>query len=320
MSASVLFVGFGQRGRQWHQIAATRGDCQMAGVVDSDDSARAAGAAKGLAAWATLDEALAASSPTAAIIATPPALHATQAIACLDAGLRVLIEKPLALSLRDAAAVADAADAAGRPAVVGHNFRHRALERTLRRAVRSGHIGQLRAATIFTARPALVPAYEQPECAALWDLGVHHLDLLRGRFGGTPDLVDARAWSGADGLTFALHLEWGERAVADYCLREGASVYHHAEWLEGPRGAVRSVDGRAWLVTTSRRPRRLRARSGPAAERVLLDALLDSDAGGLDAREALGTIAIVEASIRSLALQQPVQVTQLTTAQSEAHT
>jgi predicted dehydrogenase len=296
LSARVLLVGFGRRGRDWHGALARRRGAEAAGVVDPAASARAAAAALGLPAWEDLGDALA--HADAAVIASPPALHAEHALACLDAGVGVLVEKPLALSLADATAVADAADGSGRPAVVGHNFRHRPLERAIRRALDDGAVGDLRTVSIASARPATDAPLE--EHGPLWDLGVHHLDLLRLRLGGTPDLVEARATRSPGGITYALHLEWEGRAAADYWLHEGASVYHHAEWLEGPRGALRAVDGRAWLVTPERRPRRLRAPRGPDPEQALLDALLGGDSGPVGARDALGTIAMLDAAAGAL--------------------
>ena len=311
MSTGILIVGFGHRGRAWRNEVAGHRGCHVAGVADPDGGARAAAEADGIATWERPEDALVSTTARVAIVATPPGLHAAHAVACLGAGLGVLVEKPLALSLEDAAAVADAAEAADRPAVVGHNFRHRPLERTLRAALDGGGIGELRTASIVTARPATAAAYDLLDHGPLWDLGVHHIDLLRLRMGGPPSVVEARATPSADGLTYTVHMEWEGGATADYWLREGASVYHHAEWLEGPRGALRAIDGRVWLVTPSRRPRRLRAARGPSPERVLLDAVLGDDAPGMGAREALGTIATVEATARSIALERPVRVAEL---------
>jgi predicted dehydrogenase len=311
MSARVLLVGYGRRGRDWRAALRDRRGSSVIGIVDPDAGQRAAAEAEGLQAWEALEPALAAAVADAAVIATPPALHAAQAIACLGAGMDVLVEKPLALSLREAGAVADAADAAGRRAVAVHNFRHRAVERSLRGALSAGAIGAMRVAAITSARPVSAPRYDHPEHYPLWELGVHHFDLLRVRAGGPPDVVDARVAKPAGGVTYSVRLGWEGGMAADYWLREGGSVYHHAEWLEGTAGALRAIDGRAWLVTPTRRPRRLRARRAPEPERVLLDALLGGDPAGMDARDALGTIATLEAVNRSLAVERPVRLAEL---------
>jgi predicted dehydrogenase len=303
VNGRVLLVGFGRRGRDWHGALASRRGTECAGAVDPDPDVLAHAERLGLAAFKTLDDALDATDAAAVIVCSPPALHAAQAVACLDSGRRVLVEKPLALSLADATAVADASDRAGLPAVVGHNFRHRSVERAIRAALDSRAIGELRTVHMSSARPAGPPDGDH---RPLWDLAVHHFDLLRLRLGGVPDSVEARVARSEGSVTYTARLEW-RRASADYWLHEGASVYHNAEWLEGSHGAVRALDGRAWLVSTRRRPRRLRAPRGPGPEQVLLDALLEGDARAFDARESLGTVAVVEAAVRSIETGAPVR-------------
>ena len=305
MSGGVLLVGLGRRGRDWSRLVRARRDCHAAGVVDPDPHAREAAEAAGLPAWERLDDALGVAQADFAIVSTPPELHAQQAVTCLRAGLGVLVEKPLAMSLDDAASVADAADETGTPALVGHNFRHRPVERAIRAALDRGAIGDLRFAAAVSARPPRDLPFEH---SPLWDRGVHHIDLLRRRFGGTPDTVEAQCTSSGDGVTYALHLGWEGGAGAEYVLREGGCVYQHAEWLEGPEGALRVTDGRVSLISTTHRPKRLRVRRAPAAEHVLLDALLRRDASEIGAREALGTIATIEAAVRSIAGKRPAGV------------
>ncbi|MBA4141434.1 MAG: Gfo/Idh/MocA family oxidoreductase [Nitrosospira sp.] len=58
-----------------------------------------------------------------AVIATPNHTHKDLAIRCLEAGISVLIEKPLANSVADGLAIAEAAEQAGRVAAVGY-WRH----------------------------------------------------------------------------------------------------------------------------------------------------------------------------------------------------
>lgn len=56
----------------------------------------------------------------AATVAVPNRLHREIAVACIEAGLDVLVEKPLAMSVPDARAIADAASDAGAILQVGH--------------------------------------------------------------------------------------------------------------------------------------------------------------------------------------------------------
>ncbi|WP_421121325.1 Gfo/Idh/MocA family protein [Aquihabitans daechungensis] len=71
---------------------------------------------------ATVDEA-AALAPVLAIVAGPATSHARDAVAMLEAGASVLVEKPLAATAEDGRTLATAEVAAGRPVVLGYHLR-----------------------------------------------------------------------------------------------------------------------------------------------------------------------------------------------------
>ena len=80
----------------------------LAGICDSNSSAFPSGAP----CWTSLTEALSASHANAALVAVPPQAHTACARACLDAGLAVLMEKPLAASFAQASELRQAFAAA----------------------------------------------------------------------------------------------------------------------------------------------------------------------------------------------------------------
>lgn len=73
---------------------------------------------------ADYDEALARLRPDLVCIATYSDSHAAYAVAAMQAGAHVFVEKPLATTVADAQAVADAAARTGRKVVVGYILRH----------------------------------------------------------------------------------------------------------------------------------------------------------------------------------------------------
>jgi predicted dehydrogenase len=78
----------------------------------------------------------------AVVVASPNALHAAQAIAALDEGRHVLVEKPLATTVEDAVAVERAAARNGLVCGVAMNLRfHGALE-TLKAILAAGRLGR----------------------------------------------------------------------------------------------------------------------------------------------------------------------------------
>ena len=244
----MLLVGFGPRGRAWHEELAGEGSTHPVGVVDPAPQAREQAQRAGLVAFADLEAALAATNPDAVVIASPPDRHADQAVACLGAGCAVLVEKPLALTLADGRRVAEAARSAGRPALVGQNFRLRPLERAVRSALDGGAVGRLQAGIIVSARPSGVA---QPHTVAmahgpLWDLGVHHLDLVRRRMGSPAVEVTGRR----DGTAYQIGFSWSDARRATWWHDE-AGAFHHHEWWRGERACLEVRGARPWLAGVS---------------------------------------------------------------------
>ncbi len=79
----------------------------------------------------------------AVIIATPDQEHAAPAIACLDKGCHLFLEKPMAVTLEDCEAIAAAARRAGTVTTVCHSLRYHKGMQCFTEIVRSGRIGRL---------------------------------------------------------------------------------------------------------------------------------------------------------------------------------
>ena len=76
-------------------------------------------------------------------IVTPPDLHAEMAVAALNAGKHVFVEKPLATTEEDAQAILDAARRAGRVAGINYVMRYDPLYRAVQAIARAGWLGPL---------------------------------------------------------------------------------------------------------------------------------------------------------------------------------
>lgn len=77
-------------------------------------------------------------------ICTPHDLHAEQAIAALNHGLHVLVEKPMTITGEEARALLEAEKSSGRVLMVSYDDRFSGKWRTAKRAIEDGIIGQLR--------------------------------------------------------------------------------------------------------------------------------------------------------------------------------
>lgn len=85
---------------------------KLHGILTRDPEKAAA--YPGARAWTSLDDALQDSKINAVYVASPTALHAPQAIACLRAGKHVLCEKPMGMSFPEAQSMVAAAEASGK--------------------------------------------------------------------------------------------------------------------------------------------------------------------------------------------------------------
>ncbi|HVJ74313.1 MAG TPA: Gfo/Idh/MocA family oxidoreductase [Casimicrobiaceae bacterium] len=133
-------------------------------------------------------------------ICVPTGAHAAIALAAIDAGKHVFVEKPLALTLDDADRVAARAAAAGVCAMVGFNTRWHAQVRRARAAIASGAIGAVDAlASRLTSFHASVPDWQRTRASGggvLLELAIHHVDLWRYLTGQEVDEVMAYTRSG----------------------------------------------------------------------------------------------------------------------------
>jgi predicted dehydrogenase len=127
----------------------------------------------------------------ALVLATPAVTHARLAQDALAAGKHVLVEKPLALSSADAAAVVAAADASRRVLLVGHLLLyHPAVER-VRAMVAGGELGTLH--YLYAQRVNLGRLRRDEN--ALWSLGPHDVSVILALLGESPLSVSARGGS-----------------------------------------------------------------------------------------------------------------------------
>ena len=190
----VALLGYGVAGEHFHAplIAATPG-LQLAAVVtrDPERGARARQRYPGVSVLA---------SPTAVwraaddvdlvVVATPNDTHTTFAEAALEAGLAVVVDKPLATTAADAARLIAAAAAAGRPLTVFQNRRWDSDFLALRKLIATGALGDVwRFESRFERwRPAPKPGWRESGDPAsggglLLDLGSHLVDQALTLFG-----------------------------------------------------------------------------------------------------------------------------------------
>lgn len=143
MAVRIGLVGAGMIGRRHAEAIATAHGVVLAGIADPADDARHVATSHGATWHPTLDALLTAGGLDAVFLATPNQMHTDGALACIAAGLPVLVEKPLSDHLAGARRIVEAAEQAGVPLATGHHRRHNPLIVRAKALVDDGLLGRL---------------------------------------------------------------------------------------------------------------------------------------------------------------------------------
>jgi predicted dehydrogenase len=129
----------------------------------------------------------------AVVVCTPHALHAPQAIHCLECGKHVLVEKPMACSEAQCLSMIESAESAGRKLMVAHFQRYRTPNAAAKQAIAAGRIGRVRLAQQSLLEPPNEKPWQlRPESRGFFlGYGVHGIDLLRWWFESEISMVFA---------------------------------------------------------------------------------------------------------------------------------
>ncbi len=151
------------------------------------------------------------------IIATPPALHGEMTAAALDAGLAVLVEKPLTLDPAQAQALLEQARRRAGVVLVDHIHLFSPAYRKLKTL--AAGLGPVRA--IRGEAGGWGPF--RPDTTVLWDWGPHDLSMCLDLMGDAPETITARRTErretdGGTGETIELDLDFPGAARADIAL------------------------------------------------------------------------------------------------------
>ncbi|MDT8341837.1 MAG: Gfo/Idh/MocA family oxidoreductase [Longimicrobiales bacterium] len=300
-----------------------RNDVELVAVADKDPGkARALAERFGVERVLATDALLQADDLDAVILCTPNHLHEAEAVAALEAGKHVLVERPLALTADGCRQVIAAARAAGCTLGVGMSHRFRPDVAAARAFVEGGELGGVYAARVAWMNrhvPLRATTWRQrPEQAgggAFVDLGVQAVDLLLWLLDGVRVKRVSAVMSGEgeaveedasvlaeteNGVALSVEVSWRFLAPEDS---------HYARVL-GASGSVqlpplemhRRVGGRALNVTPEQSAPRSRSNRYMSAHRRQLDHFLRAARGFTDIglpEEQIHVMEIVRAAYRS---------------------
>ncbi len=139
----IAVAGAGLIGRRHIEEIRKSAAATLSAIADPAPGAAEVARKAGVPLYGTLAELLAKDRPQGVILATPNQLHVEQALACIDAGVPTLVEKPLAHALEGGIRLCESAEAAGVPILVGHHRRHGAIISKAVEIIESGALGKI---------------------------------------------------------------------------------------------------------------------------------------------------------------------------------
>jgi myo-inositol 2-dehydrogenase/D-chiro-inositol 1-dehydrogenase len=192
------------------------------------------------------------SSIDAVDIVVPNHLHAEIAIAALEAGKDVLLEKPMAGSIAECDRIIEAVRRSGRVLSVGHEFRISKQWGSIMRLIEAGDIGDPLYANVslfrFPYRQGSGGWRYSRDTVGSWILEepVHFFDMLMWWFEGQGDPVAVQGFGNSKGRTegmydnFSAVMRWPGGAYAVVTQTLAGFEHHHVVEVVGREGSVRT--------------------------------------------------------------------------------
>lgn len=198
----LIQVGVGGWGWSWANIAKQSEDWDVVAYVDiSEENLRKASAYYGMEkrrCYTDLDDAIKEAKADAVLGVVPPSAHADVTIKALEAGLHVLVEKPIAGTLENAKQMIKKAKSNRLKLMVSQQYRFRRAPRTVKKILEEKIVGDPGYVSInFHKAPKFPPGSFRVEMPnpLLMDMSIHHFDMIRGILKIDPISVYAESWN-----------------------------------------------------------------------------------------------------------------------------
>lgn len=141
---ALVVVGPGLIGKQHIRLINENPRCELCAIVAPDHVVNHEIAkTQGVPLFHSLDDCLRAKAVAGVIISSPNEFHAEQASQCIQAGIPVLIEKPITVSVAEGETLVAMATQRRAKVMVGHHRAHSPLLSLARAAISEGRLGRL---------------------------------------------------------------------------------------------------------------------------------------------------------------------------------
>lgn len=151
-----------------------RADVRWLCDLDTERAQGVVGRYSTIAVTADVGEVLDDPSVEAVVIATPAGSHAELAIAAMESGKHVMVEKPLATSVADGRKMVEKADELGLSLMCDHTYCYTPAVQAIRELVLGDQIGEIQYIDSVRINLGLI----RPDADVIWDLAPHDLSIL----------------------------------------------------------------------------------------------------------------------------------------------
>ena len=233
MTLRIAFAGTGHASRVHARAARSIAGLELVGIVNHRHDSRAEYAAQfGIdRQYRTVEALLAEGDVDILSVNTPNYLHAPQAMAALEAGIHVMVEKPMALDATESEAMRRASEKTGAKLMVAHCWRFDDEVNWLKRQIDAGKLGKVLRTRGCGVHVNWGPGGWFVEAryaggGALADMGVHAIDTARYLL-GDPQPISVYARIATD--------------YTDYDVDDSGTI-----WINWADGAMSIVESGWW--------------------------------------------------------------------------
>jgi predicted dehydrogenase len=139
----IAVAGAGLIGKRHIEEVDASGSTELASIVDPGPAGPELARKYDVPLYLSLAELFEQDRPDGVILATPNRMHVAGGLECVAAGVPVLVEKPIADTVEEAALLVEAAESAGVPLLTGHHRRHSPIMAKAREIIQSGGLGPI---------------------------------------------------------------------------------------------------------------------------------------------------------------------------------
>ena len=139
----IAIAGVGAIGLAHIKAIRSSRESVLSAIIDPSPGAVAVASSEGVPLYQSLNAFLEKEMPDGIILATPNELHVIQTLECIEAGIPVLLEKPIATTVKEAMTLVKKVEATGAKVLIGHHRSHSPIIAKAKHVVESGKLGKL---------------------------------------------------------------------------------------------------------------------------------------------------------------------------------